>query len=156
MKTLEIDLETRSDRDITKCGVYAYADSPYFAITLMSVAVDGGAVQLYDLSNGDRVPENILSALVDESVVKRAFHVNFERVCLSKYLREERPQLQRGWRYGRRLSQSSRLAVYHDSLPDARSAVHACLCGCGSEAGTTEDAGGQGAHQVFLCPLRYR
>ena len=93
MKTLEIDLETRSDRDITKCGVYAYADSPYFAITLMSVAVDGGAVQLYDLSNGDRVPENILSALVDESVVKRAFNVNFERVCLSKYLREEYPQI---------------------------------------------------------------
>lgn len=100
MKTLEIDLETRSDRDITKCGVYAYADSPYFAITLMSVAVDGGAVQLYDLSNGDRVPENILSALVDESVVKRAFHVNFERVCLSKYLREEYPQIFRSYSVG--------------------------------------------------------
>ena len=100
MKTLEIDLETRSDRDITKCGVYAYADSPYFAITLMSVAVDGGAVQLYDLSNGDRVPENILSALVDESVVKRAFNVNFERVCLSKYLREEHPQIFRSYSVG--------------------------------------------------------
>lgn len=100
MKTLEIDLETRSDRDITKCGVYAYADSPYFAITLMSVAVDGGAVQLYDLSNGDRVPENILSALVDESVVKRAFNVNFERVCLSKYLREEYPQIFRSYSVG--------------------------------------------------------
>ena len=100
MKTLEIDLETRSDRDITKCGVYAYADSPYFAITLMSVAVDGGAVQLYDLSNGDRVPENILSALVDESVVKRAFHVNFERVCFSKYLREEHPQIFRSYSVG--------------------------------------------------------
>lgn len=100
MKTLEIDLETRSDRDITKCGVYAYADSPYFAITLMSVAVDGGAVQLYDLSNGDCVPENILSALVDESVVKRAFNVNFERVCLSKYLREEHPQIFRSYSVG--------------------------------------------------------
>lgn len=97
MKTLEIDLETRSDRDITKCGVYAYVDSPYFAVTLMSVAVDGGAVQLYDLANGDCVPENILSALVDESVVKRAFNVNFERVCLSKYLREEYPQIFRSY-----------------------------------------------------------
>ena len=138
MKTLEIDLETRSDRDITKCGVYAYADSPYFAITLMSVAVNGGAVQLYDLSNGDRVPENILSALVDESV-----SADF-------------PQLQREWRYSRRLSQSGRLAVYHDSLPDARSAVHACCRRCGSEAGAAEDAGGQSSHQVFLCPIRYR
>ena len=97
MKTIEIDLETRSDRDITKCGVYAYVDSPYFAITLMSVAVDDGTVQLYDLANGDRVPEDILSALVDESVVKRAFNCNFERVCLSRYLREEYPQIFRSY-----------------------------------------------------------
>ena len=97
MKTLEIDLETRSDRDITKCGVYAYVDSPYFAITLMSVSVDDGAVQLYDLANGDRVPDRILSALSDENVVKRAFNVNFERVCLSKYLREEYPQFFRSY-----------------------------------------------------------
>ena len=97
MKTLEIDLETRSDRDITKCGVYAYVDSPYFAITLMSVSVDGGAVRLYDLANGDRVPDHILSALSDENVVKRAFNVNFERVCISKYLREEYPQFFRSY-----------------------------------------------------------
>lgn len=97
MKTIEIDLETKSDRDITKCGVYAYVDSPYFAITLMSVSVDGGAVQLYDLANGDRVPDRILSALSDENVVKRAFNVNFERVCLSKYLREEYPQFFRSY-----------------------------------------------------------
>jgi len=97
MKTIEIDLETRSDRDITKCGVYAYADSPYFAITLMSVAVDDGAVQLYDLANGDRVPDEILSALTDESVIKRAFNVQFERVCLSRYLREEYPKIFRSY-----------------------------------------------------------
>ena len=97
MKTIEIDLETRSDRDITKCGVYAYADSPYFAITLMSVAIDDGAVQLYDLANGDRVPEDILTALTDESVIKRAFNVQFERVCLSRYLREEYPQIFRSY-----------------------------------------------------------
>lgn len=97
MKTLEIDLETRSDRDITKCGVYAYVDSPYFAITLMSVSVDDGAVQLYDLANGDRVPEDILTALADESVIKRAFNVQFERVCLSKYLREGYPQFFRSY-----------------------------------------------------------
>ena len=66
------------------------------------------------------------------------------------------PQLQHKWGYGRRLSQSGRLAVYHDPLPDARSAVNACLGGCGSEAGTAEDAGGQGTHQVFLCSLWYR
>ncbi len=92
MKTIEIDIECRSDVDLTKAGVYRYADSPYFAITLMSVSVDGGEMQLYDLANGDRVPDNILSALADDSIIKRAFNVNFERVCLSKYLREEYPQ----------------------------------------------------------------
>ena len=62
MNCIEIDLETRSDRDITKCGVYAYADSPYFAITLMSISVDGGEVQQYDFTAGDTVPEDILRA----------------------------------------------------------------------------------------------
>ena len=53
MNNMTIDIETRSDRDLTKCGVYAYADSPYFAITLVSLSVDGGAVQTYDLANGE-------------------------------------------------------------------------------------------------------
>lgn len=97
MKTIEIDIECRSDVDLTKAGVYRYTDSPYFAIMLMSVSVDDGAVQLYDLANGDRVPDEILSALSDENVVKRAFNVNFERVCLSKYLREEYPQFFRSY-----------------------------------------------------------
>lgn len=97
MKTLEIDIECKSDIDLTKAGVYRYADSPYFAITLMSVAIDDGAVQLYDLANGDRVPEDILTALTDEAVIKRAFNVQFERVCLSRYLREEYPQIFRSY-----------------------------------------------------------
>lgn len=97
IKTIEIDIESRSDVDLTKAGVYRYVDSPYFAITLMSVSVDGGAVQLYDLACGDTVPENILRAISDENVVKRAFNVNFERVCLSKYLREEYPQFFRSY-----------------------------------------------------------
>lgn len=97
MKTIEIDIECRSDVDLTKAGVYRYVDSPYFAITLMSVSVDGGEVQLYDLENGNRVPDTILYALVDESVVKKAFNVNFERVCLSKYLCEFYPHIFRSY-----------------------------------------------------------
>lgn len=31
-KTLAIDIETFSDVDLIKCGVYAYADSPAFEI----------------------------------------------------------------------------------------------------------------------------
>ena len=55
MKEMTIDIETRSDRDLKKCGVYAYVDSPHFAITLFSVSVDCGAVQLYDA----RLSQNI-------------------------------------------------------------------------------------------------
>ncbi len=84
MNCIEIDLECRSDIDLTKAGVYRYADSPYFAITLMGISVDGGEVQQYDLTAGDTVPDNILRALVDESIIKRAHNVNFERICLSR------------------------------------------------------------------------
>ena len=89
---ITIDIETKSDKDIAKCGVYAYADSPYFDILLFAYSVDGQPVQVVDTANGEEIPENILAALADENVIKRAFNVNFERVCLSKYLRENYPQ----------------------------------------------------------------
>lgn len=92
MKEIVIDLETRSDKDISKCGVYAYVDSPFFSILLFSVLIDGGKVQVFDLANGDKLPIKILKALTDETVIKRSHNVNFERVCLSKYLRTHYPQ----------------------------------------------------------------
>ena len=92
MKEIEIDLETRSDRDITKCGVYAYADTKYFGILLFAYSVDGQPVQVIDTAKGEKIPEKILSALADEKIVKRAFNVNFERVCLSRYLSKNYPQ----------------------------------------------------------------
>lgn len=93
MKTLTIDLETRSDVDITASGVYRYTESPQFAILLMSVSVDGGEITTYDLAIGESIPFEIVTALVDPNVVKRAFNVNFERICLSVYLRRYYPQL---------------------------------------------------------------
>lgn len=92
MQKLMIDLETKSDIDIAKSGVYRYADSPYFDILLFAYSIDGQPVQVIDTANGEEIPENILAALVDENVIKRAFNVNFERVCLSKYLRKNYPQ----------------------------------------------------------------
>ena len=87
MKEITIDIETRSDVDITSSGVYPYAESPQFDILLISVSVDHGQVMTYDLASGEDIPENIVYALMDESIIKRAFNVNFERVCLSVYLR---------------------------------------------------------------------
>ena len=89
---ITIDIETRSDKDISKCGIYAYTDTPYFDILLFAYSIDGQPVQVVDMANGEEIPESILAALADENVVKRAFNVNFERVCLSKYLRKNYPQ----------------------------------------------------------------
>lgn len=89
---ITIDIETKSDKDISKCGIYAYTDTPYFDILLFAYSIDGQSVQVVDMANGEEIPENILAALVDENVIKRAFNVNFERVCLSKYLRKNYPQ----------------------------------------------------------------
>ena len=89
---ITIDIETKSDKDISKCGIYAYTDTPYFDILLFAYSIDGQPVQVVDTANGEEIPENVLAALADENVVKRAFNCNFERVCLSKYLRENYPQ----------------------------------------------------------------
>ena len=89
---ITIDIETKSDKDISKCGVYAYTDTPYFDILLFAYSIDGQPVQVVDTANVEEIPESVLAALADENVVKRAFNCNFERVCLSKYLRENHPQ----------------------------------------------------------------
>ena len=89
---ITIDIETKSDKDISKCGIYAYTDTPYFDILLFAYSIDRQPVQVIDMANGEEIPENVLAALVDENVIKRAFNVNFERVCLSKYLRKNYPQ----------------------------------------------------------------
>ena len=86
MTTLSIDIETRSSVDIGKSGVYRYAESPDFEILLFGYSVDGGEVHVIDLANGEAIPQEILSALTDDGIVKWAFNANFERVCLSRYI----------------------------------------------------------------------
>lgn len=90
--TLSIDLETFSDVDLKKCGVYKYAESPNFEILLFGVSVDGGEVTVYDLASGGTVPEGIIRALSDDSVIKWAYNASFERICLSVWLRRNYPQ----------------------------------------------------------------
>lgn len=86
MKTISIDIETYSDVNLAKCGVYKYAESPDFEILLFGYAVDGREVKVVDLAQGETLPEEILEALTDDSIIKWAFNANFERVCLSRYL----------------------------------------------------------------------
>ena len=92
MKSISIDLETYSDVDLQKCGVYRYTQSANFEILLFGYAVDGGAVQVTDLACGEKVPIEIIKALTDDSVTKWAFNSSFERVCLSVWLQRNYPQ----------------------------------------------------------------
>ena len=86
IKSMSIDLETFSDVDLSKCGVYRYVESPAFEILLFAVSINGGEVKVYDLAQGEKIPAEILSALTDNTVIKWAFNASFERVCLSRYL----------------------------------------------------------------------
>ena len=88
MRTLSIDIETYSDVDLSKCGVYKYASSPAFEVLLFGYAADGGDVHVVDLACGEEIPEKVISALSDTSVTKWAFNAMFERVCLSNFLGE--------------------------------------------------------------------
>lgn len=97
MKYISIDIETYSDVDLQKCGVYRYTQSAKFEILLFGYAVDGGAVQVTDLARGDKVPIEIVRALTDDSVTKWAFNSSFERVCLSVWLQRNYPQYFRSY-----------------------------------------------------------
>ena len=87
METISIDIETYSSVDLKKCGVYKYAESDDFEILLFSYSVDGSETKVIDLAKGEEIPAEILDALTDEKISKWAFNAQFERVCLSRFLR---------------------------------------------------------------------
>lgn len=89
METISIDIETYSSVDLKKCGVYKYAESDDFEILLFAYSIDGSEVKVIDLAKGEEIPAEILDALTDENISKWAFNAQFERVCLSRYLRDK-------------------------------------------------------------------
>lgn len=94
MKTeyMSIDLETFSSIDISKCGAYKYAESPDAEVLLFACSVNGNPVTVYDVANGEDIPEEILAALSDGSVIKWAYNAAFERVFLSVWLKRNYPR----------------------------------------------------------------
>ena len=92
IKTLSIDLETRSGADISKAGLYRYAEDPDFDVLLFGVSVNHGPVEVYDLANNDTIPDAILAALSDNNVTKFAYNASFERICLSEWLKRYHPE----------------------------------------------------------------
>lgn len=92
IQTLSIDLETRSGADISKAGLYRYAEDPDFDVLLFGVSVNHGPVEVYDLANNDTIPDEILAALSDNNVTKFAYNASFERICLSEWLKRYHPE----------------------------------------------------------------
>ncbi len=88
MKQISIDIETYSSENLSRSGVYRYAEAPDFRLLLFGWSVDGEPAKVADLEHGDEIPAEILDALTDETVYKWAFNAAFERVCLSRYLRD--------------------------------------------------------------------
>lgn len=97
MKNISIDIETYSSIDLGKCGVYKYTEAPDFDILLLGYSVDGSEVKVIDLTAGEGIPENILSALSDPAITKWAFNAPFERICLSAWLRKNHPEYFKGY-----------------------------------------------------------
>lgn len=93
IKTISIDIETYSDVDLSKCGVYKYSESENFEILLFGYSINHEDVKVVDLALGEKIPIEIIKALVDDKVQKWAYNANFERVCLSRYMSRYYPDI---------------------------------------------------------------
>lgn len=85
MNHLSIDIETFSSVDIKKSGLYKYVQSPDFEILLFAYSINFGTVQVVDLAQGEKIPDNVILALQDPNTIKHAYNAAFEWYCLSKF-----------------------------------------------------------------------
>ena len=91
IENISIDLETKSSVNINECGAYKYAESPDFDILLFGASINHGPVLVYDLACGETIPDELLSVLSDDRVIKYAYNASFERICISAWLRKNYP-----------------------------------------------------------------
>lgn len=82
---MAIDIETYSDISLPDCGVHRYVASEQFEILLFAYSIDEGEIQVIDLASGEKMPEEVMDLLMDDSVVKTAFNAAFERTCINRY-----------------------------------------------------------------------
>ena len=125
--SLSLDLETRSSVDIAKSGVYRYAESDDFDILLFGVSINHEPVTVYDIACGDTVPDEILKALIDPAVLKSAYNSAFERICLSYWLRRNRPNIFSGEYLNPESWQCTMVWGAYDGLPIGLEKIGAAL-----------------------------
>lgn len=82
---MAIDIETYSDISLPDCGVHRYVASEQFEILLFAYSIDEGEIRVIDLASGERMPEEVMDLLMDDSVIKTAFNAAFERTCINRY-----------------------------------------------------------------------
>jgi DNA polymerase len=134
MKTISLDIETYSSTDITRSGVYLYAESDDFEILLLSYSIDGGDIKTVDLASGDVIPEEIITALASDEVDHWAYNSSFERICLSCWLRKNRPSLFHGYADadGTPINYLSPSSWYCDMVLSAYNGLPLSLAGVGA------------------------
>ena len=124
-KQLAIDIETFSDVDLINCGVYKYTDSDRFEILLFAYSVDDGETKIVDLACGEKLPDEVMEMLLDDTVIKTAFNANFERTCHFQASGNE--------------TQTGGMEVYSGTGSYARPASFFGRCGYSSWTGQAED-----------------
>ena len=92
IETLSIDIETFSDYDLKKCGVYKYAESPNAELLLFGYCLNNGPITVIDVAQGEKIPEHILLALSDDAIIKWGYNASFERIFLSVWLKRNYPE----------------------------------------------------------------
>ena len=85
MDTLAIDIETYSDVSLPDCGVHRYAASEQFEILLFAYSLNDEPTKIIDLASGEKMPDEIMKLLTDDSVIKTAYNAAFERNCINRY-----------------------------------------------------------------------
>ena len=155
-KVMGVDIETYSDVDIAKAGVYAYAESPEFEILLIAYQIDNGPVKVIetwpqvwkadrenlDLMAGPRGCKEFWDALTDPTAIKYAYNANFERTCLAAWTGKPMPPEQ--WR----------CTMVHAAtlgLPGSLGAVGAAL---GLPEDKQKDRAGKALIQYFCKPCK--
>lgn len=140
MKSLAIDIETRSPVDLAECGVYKYAEHALFKILLFAYCEDGGEVRVIDLARGEALPQHIADAILDDNVEKTAFNATFERICLSRHLGLDEPLSPISWRC--------------TMVASARAGLPLSLGQCGEVLGLEEGKMKEGKALIkkFSCP----
>ncbi len=116
MRNLFIDIETYSDVNLAKAGVYKYVESDNFEILLFGYAFDDEPVQIIDIASGESIPEAVWQALNDPNTIKHAYNAQFERVCLPKYVDTPASQWQCTMVHGLYLGLPAGLALLGEAL----------------------------------------